>query len=156
MSLEMYNLANYIDPSTIIQSIQQEAAELCASLRQDNEFVHPVIRGMRLIYDQPHIDETIIELESIKAVAAARIDRWRTRERLFALFLRSLPNADRVALIAEPSNIPEQLNEIAQNEANEIEVYLAYHYGYEPPAERVQITADPLQNLATLAGLFEE
>lgn len=101
------------------------------------------------------LERKICEIDTACNLIDQRIARWQMREQLFNEFLGGLTQ-QKVRLIHQGIYETDLgLNDELQEEIWQIETYVAFHFGFPPPAERVSLTSSTRENVKHLSEYFE-
>lgn len=103
-----------------------------------------------------NLEQKADEMDAACCALDQMIARWRMRDELFHDYLDTL-SCDEMDIIARDyANAPQKLRDAVQSELWEIETYVAFHFGYEPPDDRIDVTGDLALDVSNLATFFQE
>lgn len=164
-----YSVTNYLHANLIINELRQKRSyierwpnriTLTAHLEWEplaaREFrgADEVTQGS-LFINSLDLEKKICEIDTACNLIEQRIARWKMREQLFNEYLGGLTQ-QKVRLIRQGRYETDPgLNDELQEEMWQIETYVAFHFGFPPPAERVSLTSSTSENVKRLSEYLE-
>lgn len=152
--LPEYDVGKYVHAENIINHLRKKQVEVEANIFSGTLAGHTVFDGERIHMVAPHIETMVVDAVTVSENIGQEIDRWKMRERLFNQWLGTLSENERLTLTSYPDYAADELQTKAQAEIREIETYVAYHFGYDPPPIEVELTNDPAADVANMAEYF--
>lgn len=130
----------YANSAATIAALTTRAAEvwdevthrtLTSHVVYDDDRIHTVAPRMQYLIEQADIAERSLY---------DHVQAWKMRGELYHQFV-----------VKHPHPTQDEL----QDELFQIETYIAYQQGYEPPEEKADLVADPIANIEEMAHYFE-
>lgn len=152
--MDEYNLIKYLHATDIIKHLETAMSRLSVIGSGINLTTHVEYDANGAHVVSPKIQQLIEDESRQYEMLADRRNRWKIRQRLFIAYLASLSVADRLAILNYP-DCSERLKEQTQAELFEIETYTAFHCGFEPPEEHVELPTNPVDSVTAMKDFLE-
>lgn len=149
-----YSVGKYVHANEVIHRLREKQVEVEANIFDGTLSGHTVFDEDRIHMVAPHIETMVVDAVTVSESISQEIDRWKMRRQLFNQWLGTLDENERLTLTTYPQYAARSLRDEAQAEIREIETYVAYHFGYEPPAPEIELTNDPAADAASMAEFF--
>lgn len=153
--MDEYDIYKYSHTDSILDRLGQRRA-------QAERVVYTQTLTSHIVYDDDRVHTVGPKVDRVVEDALARcelidheIDRWQTRQRLFNEWLDTLDENQRYMVTTHPDYAPQSLQQEAQSEIREIETFIAYHEGIEPPEEEIEVPDDPVAGVGAMADFLE-
>lgn len=147
-----YSIAKYFNADAIIRRLQQQRKEvaglstktLCGTVMYDVDRIHMYA---------PRVDTLVIDILMCCDEIDKRIKRWKMRKRAFNQYLATLTVEQVTALLNGTASA--DLTDRMQLELFEIETYVAYQLGEQPPERENNINPDATAAMNDMLAFLE-
>lgn len=136
-----YKPQRYAAADSIVAQLVERRAEVWDVVTRGTLTSHIVYDDDRVHTVAPRLPYMIEEADEAARSLTAQIERWQIRGRLYRDFIAKHPHPT---------------SDEVQDELLQIETYVAYQQGYEPPEEDIAISSDPVANIQNMADYFKE
>lgn len=140
------DVKKYIEISKTISNLERRKKGIRDELYSNNLFVHPCYSLGIISATAMRPDVFVLKLFEFEKVLQDRIDRCKMRQRIF--------NHPELTYKRYLSLTDEERTQI-KDDCFQAETYTAFHCGYEPPQEVIELTGDNKANLQILADMFK-
>ncbi|WDF82057.1 hypothetical protein PQ472_09005 [Lacticaseibacillus pabuli] len=138
--MQEYNPQHYAAASSIVAKLEQQKADIWNELLDRTLTSHVEFDGERVHTVAPRIEYLIEQADALSLQLEAEIKRWRMRGRLYRDYVATHPNPT---------------TQDVQEELLQIDTYVCYQTGIEPPEEQPTASGDVPTNLAIMANYFD-
>lgn len=137
--MQDYDAEQYANANAVVAQLKYQRAHIWQHITEDTLTTHTAYDD-RIHATAPRLQSLVEKADLAERALTTEIERWRLRGHLYHTWIA-----------AHPQHTGDEL----QAELFQIDTYVAYHTGYEPPEEQPDAAASVLDNVATMAAYFQ-